>query len=419
VKGIVLSAVLLVLGPTPAFADAETLSSPYGLASSPVRHEKLWVKVTRRSTLKEIADDLYLATSDLIALNDQSSFETILAGSWIAIPYTSQANLSVATRVSRTEYKLKPPTNPQSVLSQHPGFADAGHVKVPLLLASAPATQSRIWVKVSTKSTLKGIAADLGLTSTDLTALNDQTSFEGIEAGSWIVLPADAEESLANASHLDGTTVLHKAPLQSPPDPQSVVRIKANESLSTFSRDQGVSLSELRSLNPGLDLARLAIASEVRVAKASPRALLAIKPDRYKSRVEQACRSGSLSKRECAKKWLSIGIAIFEGTLSSFARYHNVSLSEIRYLNPGLDLARLHEGMEVRIAKPSSYLNELQQKREQIQHNQERQRSQAAARASAQRARAKAERARAENERMEREALSRINRAKQSIQNSY
>ncbi len=165
-----------------------------------------------------------------------------------------------------------------SVLAQHPGFADANHVQAPFLLASAPATQSRIWVKVSTKSTLKGIAADLGLTSTDLTALNDQTSFEVIKAGSWIVLPADAKESLANASHLDGTTVLHKAPLQSPPDPQSVVRIKANESLSTFSRDQGVSLSELRSLNPGLDLARLAIGSEVRVAKASPRALLAIRP---------------------------------------------------------------------------------------------------------------------------------------------
>ena len=165
-----------------------------------------------------------------------------------------------------------------SVLSQHPGFADAGHVQAPLLLASAPAPQSRIWVKVSTRSTLKGIAADLGLSPSDLTALNDQSSFETIQAGAWIVLPADAEESLVNASRLDGSEILRKAPLQSPPAPQAVVRIKANESLSTFSRDQGVSLSELRSLNPGLDLARLAIGSEVRVAKASPRALLAIRP---------------------------------------------------------------------------------------------------------------------------------------------
>lgn len=165
-----------------------------------------------------------------------------------------------------------------SVLAQHPGFADADHVQVPFLLASAPATQSRVWVKVSMKSTLKDIAADLGLSSSDLTALNDQSSFETIQAGAWVVLPADAEESLANATRLHGATVLHKAPLQSPPNPQAVVRIKANKSLSTFSRDQGVSLSELRSLNPGLDLARLAIGSEVRVAKASPRALLAIRP---------------------------------------------------------------------------------------------------------------------------------------------
>ena len=167
-----------------------------------------------------------------------------------------------------------------SVLAQHPGFADAGRVQAPFLLASAPATQSRIWVKVSTQSTLKGIAEDLGFSSSDLIALNDQSSFESIQAGSWVALPSDAEEGLENASRLDATTVLHRAPLQSPPVPPPVVRIKANESLSTFSRDQGVSLSELRSLNPGLDLARMTIGSEVRVAKASPLALLAIRPIR-------------------------------------------------------------------------------------------------------------------------------------------
>ncbi len=165
-----------------------------------------------------------------------------------------------------------------SVLSQHPGIADSGHIQPPLLLASAPSPQNRIWVKVSTRSTLQGIAADVGLSSSDLTALNDQSSLETIQAGAWIVLPAEAEQNLINATRLDTSKVLRKAPLQSPPAPKAVVRIKANESLSTFSRDQGVSLSKLRSLNPGLDLARLAIGSEVRVAKASPRALLAIRP---------------------------------------------------------------------------------------------------------------------------------------------
>ena len=83
-----------------------------------------------------------------------------------------------------------------SVLAQHPGFADAGRVQAPFLLASAPATQSRIWVKVSTQSTLKGIAEDLGYSSSDLIALNDQSSFESIQAGSWVALPSDAEEDL-------------------------------------------------------------------------------------------------------------------------------------------------------------------------------------------------------------------------------
>ena len=164
------------------------------------------------------------------------------------------------------------------VVGSPPAIADAEHVQEPFLLATPPAFQSRIWVKVLLNSTLKGIATDLGLSSSDLTALNDQSSFETFQAGSWIVLPADTEESLANVNSLDGTTVLHKAPLQSAPDPQSVVRIKPNESLSTFSRAQEIRLSDLRSLNPGLDLARLAVDREMRVAKASPRALFAIRP---------------------------------------------------------------------------------------------------------------------------------------------
>jgi LysM repeat protein len=166
-----------------------------------------------------------------------------------------------------------------SAIDQRPMFADAGYVQPPFLLASPPVAQSRIWVKVSTRSTLQDIAADLGLLNSDLTALNDQASQETIQPGTWIVIPADAEKSLIRATRLDGTTVTRREPLQIPPAPPSLVRIKANGSLSTFSRDRGVSLSELRSLNPGLDLSHLAIGSEVRVAKPSRRALSASYPN--------------------------------------------------------------------------------------------------------------------------------------------
>ena len=167
-----------------------------------------------------------------------------------------------------------------SVLSQHPGIADNDHVRAPVLLASATQTQSRIWVKISRRSSLQDIAEDLDLTLSDLTGLNDQDVFQTLPSGSWVVLPASSEATLNSVSRLDSRSLRRSAPIQSPPAPQEVVRIQPNQSLSTLSRDQGISLSELRSLNPGLDLARLAIGSKVRVAKASPRSLLAIRPTR-------------------------------------------------------------------------------------------------------------------------------------------
>ncbi len=167
-----------------------------------------------------------------------------------------------------------------SVLSQHPGFADGDHVQQPVLLASAPTTQNRFWIKTTKSSTLEGIAADLGLSSTDLLTLNDQTASERIQAGSWIVLPSDAEHKLASSSQLDADNILRSAPLNTPPPPKPVVRIKSNQSLATVAKDHGLTVSEIRSLNPGLNLARLVVGSEVRIAKASPRALLAIRPTR-------------------------------------------------------------------------------------------------------------------------------------------
>ena len=159
-----------------------------------------------------------------------------------------------------------------------PAPADAGYVQDPLLPPSAPRLHQKVWVKVMTRSTLREIARDLHLSNTDLTALNDKSPNDTIQAGTWIAIPFESQVNLAVATRVSRKEVSFRPPIQTPPARQSVVRIKANESLSTFARDQGVSLNELRSLNPGLDLASLAIGSEVRVAKASPKALLAIRP---------------------------------------------------------------------------------------------------------------------------------------------
>jgi len=145
-----------------------------------------------------------------------------------------------------------------SVLSQHPGFADAGHVQAPFLLASAPATQSRLWVKVSTRSTLQDIAADLGLSNSELTALNDQASQDTIKPGAWIVIPADAEESLASATRLDGTTVLRKAPLQTPPAPGNAGRAGKLAPPETVGRIARSALGEALATRTSLPIAKRA-----------------------------------------------------------------------------------------------------------------------------------------------------------------
>ena len=143
---------------------------------------------------------------------------------------------------------------------------------------AVPQPKRRQWVRVSQDVRLTELAADLNLSVDVLTKLNELSADVTLKKGQWVVLPQLDELKLALSSFLDAKKVSNTAPLAAPPSLGEVVKVTSTDSLTTIATRHGLSLSELRQLNPGVNLARLVIGSELRVANAAPRALLAIRP---------------------------------------------------------------------------------------------------------------------------------------------
>ena len=171
-----------------------------------------------------------------------------------------------------------------AAIGTQPGIADGRHNTgaQEFLLASAPPAvpqpNRRQWVRVSQDVRLTELAADLNLGVDVLTKLNELSADATLKKGQWVVLPQLDELKLALSSFLDAKKVSNTAPLVAPPSLGEVVKVTSGDSLTTIATRHGLSLSELRQLNPGVNLARLVIGSELRVANAAPRALLAIRP---------------------------------------------------------------------------------------------------------------------------------------------
>ncbi len=126
-------------------------------------------------------------------------------------------------------------------------------------------------------SDLSVIARELDLSLIELSRLNDQSASTLLEAGNWLVLPEQSRSAVASSSRFVTGSLRTTAPLSSPPIPEDVVEIQSDQSLSAFIRDHGISLQQLKDLNPGVQLSKmLVIGSKVRVAEARP--LMGIRP---------------------------------------------------------------------------------------------------------------------------------------------
>ncbi|MFL0776928.1 MAG: peptidoglycan DD-metalloendopeptidase family protein [Prochlorococcus sp.] len=175
-------------------------------------------------------------------------------------------------------------------LSALPVNADSDLVKSQLLGPPPPVpgeglkdqqdVQNKIWVKVANPTTTHIVASKLGLSVSEL-ALHNSSPY--LKQGSWLAIPKTSQGQLDRVVDLDASQVRSSAPttplpIASPPPPTSIVKVDKDDSAASIAKKHGLTLESLRNLNPGLEFGRLIIGTTVRVANATPRALLAIKP---------------------------------------------------------------------------------------------------------------------------------------------
>ncbi len=140
-----------------------------------------------------------------------------------------------------------------------------------------PNPTSLIWVELSADSDLSLLARELDVSLIWLTKLNEQSASTRLKAGKWLVLPERSRYRVLASSRFVAGSIRTTAPLSPAPIPKDVVEIRSDQSLSSFIRDHGISLQQLKELNPGVQLSRLlVVGSKVRVARAGP--LMGIRP---------------------------------------------------------------------------------------------------------------------------------------------
>jgi hypothetical protein len=97
---------------------------------------------------------------------------------------------------------------------------------------------------------------ELDLSLNDLSKLNAQSVSTVLKAGTLIVLPEPSRFDVFDSSRFVASSIRTTAPLDSPPTPKDVVEIKSDQSLASFIRDHGITLQQLKDLNPGVQLSR-------------------------------------------------------------------------------------------------------------------------------------------------------------------
>ena len=160
-----------------------------------------------------------------------------------------------------------------------------GSASTEVLLASLPQRSDRVWVQVSRPISNEDLASQLGADESLLARLNETDEDHRYLTGDWLALPSRMADQATRIASLDAKALRQTLPLQSPPPVTSpsarstVVRF--GDTLVKIAQRYGMSLSELLSLNPGLETARLVVGSQVHVAQSSPgrnRLLLGLKP---------------------------------------------------------------------------------------------------------------------------------------------
>ena len=157
------------------------------------------------------------------------------------------------------------------------GVIDPDHISSKQLLSTLSSEPSQIWVRATQSVYVDSLARDLGIPESQIVELNEfiYGGHSYIKAGDWVILPFTSTASISASTALDATQIRETAPLKSPPAPTEVVTIRADQSLMDLVQEHGMTLTQLKTFNPGVELSKLVVGSKVRVAKPS---VLAVRP---------------------------------------------------------------------------------------------------------------------------------------------
>lgn len=139
--------------------------------------------------------------------------------------------------------------------------------------------EQKLWFQVREETALKTYAGYFSLGSKALAELNGTDIDHVFPAGSWLSVPRGLRRVAVTLSSLDQSTERTYAPMPAPPPVSEVAKVQRGDSLSSFLSTHGITKTQLKSFNPGVQLNALTVGRELRIAKAaSGQALLAIRP---------------------------------------------------------------------------------------------------------------------------------------------
>ena len=133
--------------------------------------------------------------------------------------------------------------------------------------------------RLNRTTSLVQLAASLELDQELLAALNNREPEHIFAAESWFVIPFDSRSRASMLVNVDAGSVRASAPIAPPPPVQATAALQRGDSLAKFLRRHNIQETELKQLNPGLNLSDITLGREFRVARAAgSRNLLAIRP---------------------------------------------------------------------------------------------------------------------------------------------
>jgi LysM repeat protein len=148
-------------------------------------------------------------------------------------------------------------------------------------LASLPTSADRVWVKVRRTVSIQELSSALDLDESRLARLNDVDEDHRFGNGDWLVVPSRLKERLGRIASLDSSIQRQSPPVSTSPPVENDGVVRFGDTVLKLAQRYGLSVAELVRLNPGLEIARLVVGSQVRLAQSAPgrtRMLLGLKP---------------------------------------------------------------------------------------------------------------------------------------------